>query len=178
MTHQIVRYPAGVLMDVAEPVTEFGEELQALARDLAETCTEYQGLGLAAPQIGVNQRVIFVKGPDHDPLVLVNPSWHPAPVANTWLADEGCLSLPGLQVTIERVDTIEVQALTVNREPLEFVAQGLWARTLQHEIDHLEGTLTVDHLSKGQRSLVLAGYRKNLKKMTRNFNRMVKGRAA
>ncbi|TSA40106.1 peptide deformylase [archaeon] len=174
MFHPIVRYPAGVLTGVAEPVAEFDESLLALAKDLERTCLEYDGVGLAAPQIGVNKRVALIYPRGNAPYVLVNPTWRPAPVSTSMVVEEGCLSLPGLLVDIERLDRIEVQALTVNREPLEFTAEGLQARIIQHEIDHLEGRLIVDHLTPTKRSLVLHAFRKNLKKTTRRFHDAVR----
>lgn len=170
MIRPIITRPGEVLAEltgVAEPVVEFGPELQQLAVDLTDTCDRYRGYGLAAPQIGVNRRVVYINDRIHDPIVLVNPVWVPASIATTAFEEEGCLSLPGLHVKVERPDSIEVQALTVNREPLQFTARGLHARIIQHECDHLEGTLIIDALKGLNRRLALDTFRKASKRVLR-----------
>lgn len=176
MIHPIVRYPAGVLTGVAEPVTEFGPALEDLEQDLIETCREYKGEGLAAPQIGVGQRVVVVLQIGRNATVLVNPSWTPVDGDLPQVTEEGCLSLPDVHLQVERAFRITVQALSVNREPLQFVAEGLFAQAIQHECEHLDGILIVDHLSPTQRSLTLAVYRKHVKKMVRRVHAVLRGR--
>lgn len=173
MVRTILRTPSAVLTTltaVAEPVTVFDDELRQLATDLADTCTHFEGAGLAAPQIDVNLRVMYVStlGPDHR--TLVNPSWHA--ISESWhsRANEGCLSLPGVGVTIERAEHIVVQAQSITGEPVTFTANGLSARIIQHECDHLDGVLIVDHLTGLNRKLMLDRYRKDTKRQTRRVN--------
>lgn len=167
----ILKFPDARLREVSKPVTEFGPELKTLIKDMTDTMYDAKGIGLAAPQIGELQRVIVIDTRPRDekgrrykydemtelerkieqPLVLINPVLVKGEGKTTF--DEGCLSIPGYYETVERFDKIVMKSLTPDGKEVEYETDGLLAICMQHEIDHLEGTLFVDHLSflKGKR---------------------------
>lgn len=174
MVRDIVEYPSLVLTTCAEPVTDFGPELEMLVQDMFETVLfEDRGMGLAAPQIGVGKRVIVVGGPHFGKLengeelrlAMVNPS--AVEVSDVETEEEGCLSLPGLRVDVPRPTKCRVIYLTPNREPKTIEAEGLLARAILHEIDHLNGRMIVDYLSSLKRKLALEKWSKNRKQHIR-----------
>lgn len=141
-------YPDPVLRVRCAEVEEFGSELEVLVRDMIETMHAAPGIGLAAPQVGVTERVVVVDlsvGEDAEQLlVLVNPEIH-APEGE-WVEEEGCLSIPEFTERVRRPEKIRVRARSVAGEALEVEAEGWMARALCHEVDHLDGVLFVDHL--------------------------------
>lgn len=142
----IVQDPADVLRMVAQPIGFF-DSVSELAVRLRETLKEAQGLGLAAPQIGVSRRVIAVLVPmgdgTHAPFVMVNPVL--LSVSETKTTDlEGCLSIPGVRYAVERPDKVEVQYSTPSGILCSLKASGITAKCIQHEIDHLDGILIKD----------------------------------
>ncbi len=145
----IVSYPDPVLAATAERVEVFDEELRQLADDMAETMYAAPGVGLAANQVGVLKRIIVVDVTDDQTglLKLVNPeiAWTSETLADH---EEGCLSLKGLYEHVKRPDEVIVKAQSVTGEPIEIKAEGLLAVCLQHEIDHLNGIVFIDHLSR------------------------------
>lgn len=145
----IVSYPDPVLAATAERVEVFDEELRQLADDMAETMYAAPGVGLAANQVGVLKRIIVVDVTDDQTglLKLVNPeiAWTSETLADH---EEGCLSLKGLYEHVKRPDEVIVRAQSVTGEPIEIKAEGLLAVCLQHEIDHLNGIVFIDHLSR------------------------------
>ena len=145
----IVSYPDPVLAATAERVEVFDEELRQLADDMAETMYAAPGVGLAANQVGVLKRIIVVDVTDDQTglLKLVNPeiAWTSETLADH---EEGCLSLKGLYEHVNRPDEVIVKAQSVTGEPIEIKAEGLLAVCLQHEIDHLNGIVFIDHLSR------------------------------
>lgn len=145
----IVSYPDPVLAATAERVEVFDEELRQLADDMAETMYAAPGVGLAANQVGVLKRIIVVDVTDDQTglLKLVNPeiAWTSETPADH---EEGCLSLKGLYEHVKRPDEVIVKAQSVTGEPIEIKAEGLLAVCLQHEIDHLNGIVFIDHLSR------------------------------
>lgn len=162
---EILKFPDPRLREVSVPVTVFNEELKTLVNDMLETMYDAKGIGLAAPQIGVLQRVIAIDTRPKDekgkrykydemtelekavpqPLVLINPTIVNGEGKTTF--DEGCLSIPGYFETVERFDKIKMKAQDVNGNEFIIETDGLLAICMQHELDHLEGTLFVDHLS-------------------------------
>lgn len=145
-------YPDPVLRVRCSDVTSFNDDLRKLAEDMVETMHAAVGVGLAASQIAVERRLMVVDvtgGEEPDGvLTLVNPILdHEA--GNERLA-EGCLSIPGFTETVDRPTEIQVRAQNLEGEAVEFAAEGLLARVICHEIDHLNGVLFVDHL-KGLR---------------------------
>ncbi len=153
----LVIYPDERLREVCKPVTEFDGTLKKLLDDMAETMYEAPGIGLAAPQVGVLKRVIVVDVGDSDgqpPKLyrLVNPEI----VAESGDTDseEGCLSIPDIRETIGRFEEVTVEAFNEAGKPVRIEAEGMLAICLQHEIDHLNGVLFIDHLSKLRRQLI------------------------
>ncbi|HRO66725.1 MAG TPA: peptide deformylase [Pseudobdellovibrionaceae bacterium] len=162
---EILKFPDPRLREISVPVTEFNEELKTLVKDMLETMYDAKGIGLAAPQIGVLQRVIVIDTRPRDekgrrynydemtemekaveqPLVLINPVIVKGEGKTTF--DEGCLSIPGYYETVERFDKVVMKAQDVNGKEFTVETDGLLAICMQHELDHLEGTLFVDHLS-------------------------------
>lgn len=136
---------------IAVPVMAVDDRLADLVRQLATAMADNNGVGLAAPQLGVALRLLLVTDEGrHQPRVLINPSVVPtSPPVVGW---EGCLSFPGLYAEIPRPGTCEVLAHDLDDEPIAFTARGLLARVVQHELDHLDGVLLIDHLTRGQRA--------------------------
>jgi peptide deformylase len=154
---KILRYPDARLHKVAKPVTEFGERIQQLVADMAETMYDAPGVGLAATQVDVHERLIVIDVSDtHDQLkVFVNPEI-------TWASeekqiyDEGCLSVPGIYDGVERPARVRVRALDQHGQPFELEADGLLAVCIQHEMDHLMGKVFVEYLSPLKRNRIKA----------------------
>ena len=142
-----------VLRERALEVTTFDRGLGKLAKRMIRIMHDAPGVGLAAPQIGVLQRLL-VYDVDDDPRVLVNPQLDELS-EETEETDEGCLSVPGVTMPVSRPVSLRVRALDAAAEPLEFRAEGLEARVIQHEFDHLEGVLIVDRTSRSARAAAL-----------------------
>ncbi len=160
---KIYHYPEKVLRQKAAPVTEFTKELATFAENMAETMWDAPGVGLAAPQVGKSIRLIVVdvsedreEKPQH--MVLVNPEIIAHEKMQT--DEEGCLSLPELVSKVDRYQKITVRYQDLAGESFDLDAADRFAVVLQHEIDHLDGILFLDHLSPLKRSL----YKKKVKK--------------
>lgn len=152
---------ADVLRRKAQAVPDPGPELDRLVADMFETMYDARGIGLAAPQVGLSQRLIVVdvKEEGAEPLALLNPVVAEAGTS-TEKYEEGCLSIPGVAATVERPVTCVVEALDAKGQPMRIQADGMLARCLQHEIDHLDGILFIDRLSPIKRNMILKKYRK------------------
>jgi peptide deformylase len=153
---KILHYPDKRLRLPGEPVTDFGPELQLLVDDMAETMYAAPGVGLAATQIGVTKQLFIVdvssgEGPN-DLRVFVNPEIVKAEGKIEW--EEGCLSFPGVHQDITRAERVKVRAQDRHGKSFELEADGLMAIALQHEKDHLDGKLMIDHLSALKRRIV------------------------
>ncbi|MBX3275253.1 MAG: peptide deformylase [Sandaracinaceae bacterium] len=153
----ILHYPDKRLREPGKPVTEFGPQLAKLVEDMAETMYAAPGVGLAAPQIGESVRVFVIdvataEDAPSDLRVFVNPEIVERQGVQCW--EEGCLSFPGVHEEIERAERVKVTARTVTGEAFELEADGLLAVAIQHENDHLDGKLMVDHLGLIRRRLV------------------------
>ncbi len=148
MILDIKKYPEDVLKEKSLPVDAIDKELQALIDSMIETMHAAPGIGLAAPQVGISKRLITVDitvGQEKDALiVLINPEIVEADEIID--SDEGCLSLPGETAVIKRAGRVKVKGLDRNGNNMEIEADGLLARALQHEIDHLDGILIFDRL--------------------------------
>lgn len=144
----ILQYPHPILAAKAEQVTDFNEALSTLARDMAETMYAAPGVGLAANQVGVLKRIIVVDVSEegNNLLTLVNPEVLVAD-GELQVHEEGCLSLKGLYENVKRPSHVVVRAQNLEGEFFEIEAEGLLAVCLQHEIDHLNGIVFIDHLS-------------------------------
>ena len=146
-----------VLREKAHAVTEFDRSLRKLAKRMIRVMHDAPGVGLAAPQVGVVQRLL-VYDVDDDPQVLVNPVLDEF-ADEVVEADEGCLSVPGLTMPVERPVSVRVRAQDAYGEPREFRAEGFEARVIQHEFDHLEGVLIVDRTSRSARASAMRSMR-------------------
>lgn len=162
---EIRTYPDPVLAQKAKPVEHFDEKLRQLLDNMAETMYVAPGVGLAAPQVGVSLRAIVVdaspKVEDAQLIKLVNPEISFAEGNSVF--EEGCLSVPGFTAEVTRASKIRVDGFDGYGEPVTIETDTFLATVLQHEIDHLEGVLFIDHLGRLKRDLV----RRRLKKQAR-----------
>jgi peptide deformylase len=149
-----------VLRQRAVEVAAVDDEVRRLVDDLFETMRAARGVGLAANQVGVARRVavVDVGGDDPPPLVLINPVITER--SGTQVAEEGCLSIPDIFADVERAERVVVQALARDGRPCTVTATGFKARAIQHEIDHLDGILFLDHVSAVKRGLLLAKWKR------------------
>jgi peptide deformylase len=139
----IVKHPDDVLRERAQEVTKFNANLHKLLDDLADTMYDADGVGLAAPQVGISKRVFVVDADEEHGLVeLVNPEI--VSKEGEQLGPEGCLSIPGLQGDVRRSQRIVVRGQDRNGNPVEYTGTDLFARAVQHELDHLNGVLFID----------------------------------
>jgi peptide deformylase len=156
-----------VLRQRAAPVARVDDEVRHLVEDLFETMRAARGVGLAANQVGVARRVAVVDVGDQGPppLVLINPTivGHSA---ETDTAEEGCLSIPEIYGDVERPISVTLEALDLAGRPYRLDVSGYKARAVQHEIDHLDGVLFLDHLSAVKRGLLLAKWKRSRKGKT------------
>ena len=153
----ILHYPDKRLRIPGVAVTDFGVELQTLVDDMAETMYAAPGVGLAAPQIGVHKRVFIIDvatGDDQpsDLRIFINPEILERHGEVAW--EEGCLSFPGVHEEIDRAERVKVRARDRTGASFEIEAEGLLAVAIQHEHDHLEGKLMVDHLGMLKKRMV------------------------
>ncbi len=148
---EILHYPDSRLRTRAKPVEKVDEAVRQLVDDMFETMYEAPGIGLAAVQVNVAQRVVVIDiSEEHDqPLCFINPEILESSGEETM--EEGCLSVPGYYDSVTRAETVRVRALDREGAPFELDADGLLAICIQHEIDHLDGKLFVDYLSKLKR---------------------------
>jgi peptide deformylase len=152
----ILRYPDKRLRDKALPVAVVDDEIRKLCDDMAETMYAAPGVGLAAPQIGVSKRifVIDIANADEksDLRVFINPEFVAREGEMVW--EEGCLSFPGIHEEVQRAAKVTVRAIGLDGKPFEVTAEGLLSIAIQHENDHLEGTLMVDRVSLLKRRFI------------------------
>lgn len=153
-----------VLRENAAPVEAFDDALRSLVRDMFDTMDAEEGAGLAAPQIGIAKRILVVDARREDGstasrFALVNPVLVEASREED-RALEGCLSIPGVSEVVARPAEVTVEGFDVTGAPMRVTGQGLLARALQHEIDHLNGVLFLDHLSPLKRQMLMRKYRK------------------
>ncbi len=163
MIYPIVKYGDPVLDTAAETVTEFDTpELTKLLEDMFESMYAAKGVGLAAPQIGISKRISVIDtsaGEDTSKrLVLINPEI--VNVEGSQVGEEGCLSLPGFREQVKRAQRVTVRAQNAKGEPFEMTGEDLLARAFQHETDHLNGRLYINHISVLKRDLIRRKIRK------------------
>jgi peptide deformylase len=160
----ILRYPDARLHKLAAPVTVFDEALKKLVADMVETMYAAPGIGLAATQVDVHKQVIVVDVSErHDSLVvLVNPEIVEATGESD--IEEGCLSVPGVYELVQRAERVKVRAYDQNGKAFTLEAQGLLAVCIQHEMDHLQGKVFVEHLSQLKQQRIRAKLAKQLRK--------------
>ena len=150
----ILHYPDPRLRNRAEAVARVDDEVRQLVDDMLETMYAAPGIGLAAIQVNVPKRVVTIDISEHgdQPLCLVNPEI--LELAGSVETEEGCLSVPGIYEVVQRAEWIRARALDRDGRDFEFEAEGLLAVCVQHEIDHLDGRLFVDHLSQLKRQRI------------------------
>ena len=160
---RIELYGSEVLRRPADPVDDVDDEVRALVRDMFETMYDAKGIGLAAPQVGISRRIIVLdveeESGESNRVALVNPRL----ASRTKKKDkqtEGCLSIPGVEAVVQRPVSVVVDGTDPEGQGVRLEAEGLFARALQHEIDHLDGVLFVDRLSPLKRQLLLKKWRK------------------
>lgn len=169
MLLEVLQFPDPRLREKAEPVRpdEVDDELRELAANMAETMYDEPGIGLAAPQVGEAIRLIVVdtdwteEDADTKPTVLVNPKIVRREGAVVW--SEGCLSVPDFTADVDRAERVVLEALDLDGNSVVEEVEGLRAVCFQHEIDHLDGVLFIDRLSRLKRSLYVQKRRKTLK---------------
>jgi peptide deformylase len=166
MIHPIVKYGDEVLAKKAAPITTFDGELQKLIEDMFESMYAAQGVGLAAPQIGISRHIAVIditNGKDPKAkLVLVNPEI--IAIEGRQVEEEGCLSVPGFREKVRRPAKATVRAFDRNGKEFTMTGEGLLARAFCHETDHLNGRLFLSHLSSLKRELIARKIRKLVKK--------------
>ena len=169
---KIITEPNDILRKKSLPVEKVDEDLQRLMNDMLETMYAAPGIGLAAIQIGVPKRVIVLdiarKDTPKNPIYLVNPEII-SKSQNYLTYEEGCLSVPGQFAEIERPDKCHIRYLDYYDHPKELKAEGMLATCIQHELDHLEGILFIDYLSKLKKSMIV----KKLAKQKEQLDRIV-----
>lgn len=159
---RILHYPEPLLREKSQPVTEVNEEIRQLASDMAETMYAAPGVGLAAPQVGVLKRVIVIDcAPQNEERRLIG-AVNPEIISfeGEINEEEGCLSVPDYYARVVRHPKVRVRFLNLEGETVEMDAEGLEAVAFQHEIDHLDGVLFVDHLSSLKKSMFKKKYKK------------------
>jgi len=171
MIRKILTYPDPELKKKSLPVTIINEKIRDLVQDLAETMYAAPGVGLAAPQIGIHQRVIVidVSSKEEAPglIVAINPVIVQADGES--YEEEGCLSVPKYAANVRRHSRVVVNALNLLGEETAFKADGLLAIAFQHEIDHLDGILFIDHLSPLKRDIFRKKYRRMTEERQESF---------
>lgn len=162
---QIYEYPHPILREKATEVPAVDEEIKQLLSDMLETMYDANGVGLAAPQVGISKRMVVIDVEQDEetgkgnPICMVNPKI-------TWASEEinihceGCLSVPKQSAEVERPASVKVKYTDEKGEEHEVLAEGLFATAVQHELDHLDGVLYIDHISRLKRNILL----KKLKK--------------
>ncbi|KAF0814528.1 Peptide deformylase 1 [Andreprevotia sp. IGB-42] len=160
----ILHYPDERLHTVAKPVTQFDNRLHQMIDDMAQTMYEAPGIGLAATQVDFHQRliVIDISETKDQLMVLINPEIVEMDGKTTY--EEGCLSVPGIYEEVERAEHIRVKALDRNGKPFEIDAHELLAICIQHEIDHLDGKVFVEKLSRLKLNRIVQKLKKNQRK--------------
>ncbi|MEM6463175.1 MAG: peptide deformylase [Pseudomonadota bacterium] len=159
----IVVIPDPVLRTKSEPIESVDEEIRRLADDMLETMYDAPGIGLAAIQVGIPRRMLVIdcskEDEDKDPLVFINPQIV-AQSDDRSAYEEGCLSIPDYYAEVERPSEVTVDYVDRDGNKQQLEADGLLATCLQHEIDHLNGVLFIDHISKLKRSMVIKKFTK------------------
>ncbi len=162
---EIKKFNEPVLRRKCQDVKKVDKKLKKLIVDMAQTMERNQGIGLAAPQVGISKRVIVVLNLENRRILgLVNPKILKKG-RETEIGEEGCLSFPGIFLKIKRVKEVEIEGIDINGKKIKLKTKGLLARVFQHEIDHLDGILFIDRISFWQRRKI----RTKLKELKRKY---------
>ena len=158
---KVYEYPHPILKEKAEKVAKVDNDLRRLLDDMLETMYSAGGVGLAAPQVGISQRIVVIDAERDDegnkpgrPLYLINPEIIEKSIEKV-CGEEGCLSVPEQRAEVERFAWVKVRYLDYNGEPREMLADDFLAIVVQHELDHLDGILYIDRISRLKRSMLL-----------------------
>ena len=163
---EIVKFPDPRLKQVSKPITEVDDALRELARDMIEVMYDEPGIGLAAPQVGAGVRMFVIdtewsnEGVEKNATVVLNPEISDREGEITW--EEGCLSVPDYVANVDRHAKITLNASDLDGNPIEETVEGLRAVCIQHEVDHLDGILFIDRISRLKRSLYVKKRKKQL----------------
>jgi len=163
---EVLQFPDPRLKRVSRKIDRVDDEIRDLAANMCEVMYDEPGIGLAAPQVGVDLRLIVVDtewgedGKDRNPIVMVNPEIHEPEGKIVW--EEGCLSVPDFTADVTRANQIVIRGSDLDGNDLEIRAGGLQAVCFQHEIDHLDGILFIDRISRLKRSLYVKRRKKQL----------------
>ena len=165
----IIIHPDPRLKKVSIPITNITDRIKRLSLDMLETMYQASGVGLAAPQVGVTERLVVMdcsSEGDKREVILINPQivWSSEENASS---EEGCLSIPDFREEITRPKSVRVKFLGLDNFPREEIFEGLWATCIQHEIDHLNGKLFIDYLGPMKRSLITRKMKKFKKELGR-----------
>jgi len=165
MILNILKYPDKRLRTIAKPVVSVNETIKQQVKDMFETMYEAPGIGLAATQVNFHQRIIVIDVSEqcNEPICLINPEVIEKSGEIQW--EEGCLSVPDYYENVIRANDIKVQALNQNGETFELEASEMLSVCIQHEIDHLDGILFIDHLSKLKQKRLKKKTEKKVKKL-------------
>ncbi len=164
---KVYEYPHPVLKKKAEKVSVVDDELRAFMDDMLETMYDSNGCGLAAPQVGVSKRIVVIdiarEDEEPSPMYLVNPEiiWKSE---ETEICEEGCLSLPEMRAEVERPASVKIHYLDYDGRECELLAEDFLAVAAQHELDHLDGILYIDHLSRLKRQMLVKKLENSRKK--------------
>ena len=160
---EILTLGSEVLRKKCATIAVFDKKLEDLVVAMIDSMHAGDGIGLAGPQVGVEKRVFVCHIPDDDPRVFINPEiiGTSQEIASY---EEGCLSIPGVYSDVMRPKAVTVQAWTLEGRPFKIEAEGLLARVIQHEIDHLKGILFIDHLTEKKRQRIISQYEKRQSK--------------
>lgn len=165
---EVLQFPDPRLREKSKSIAEITDEIRELAADMLEVMYDEPGIGLAAPQVGECIRLIVVdtewteEGTERNPQVLVNPEIVARDGKITWT--EGCLSVPDFEADVERSERVTLRAVDLDGEEIVREAEGLTAVCYQHEIDHLDGILFIDHISRLKRNLYVQRRKKTLRR--------------
>lgn len=152
---KILEFPDPRLRTIAEPVETVDDEVRKIIDDMFETMYDAPGIGLAATQVNIHKQIVVIDISEegNEPLVLINPSFEVL-TDETEQMQEGCLSVPGFYENVVRPERVKLNAIGRDGEPYELIAEGLLAVCIQHELDHLNGKLFVDHISRLKRDRI------------------------
>lgn len=154
---EVLVFPNSVLRKKCKKVQEINDEIIKIAQDMTDTMYAKGGIGLAAPQVGISKQLI-VLDIGTGPITLINPEL--TIVEGTSTMEEGCLCLPKISVEVERYNNVQIKGIDLKGNPVSFDAEDLLARVFQHEIDHLQGRLIIDKLSKLKRDMLIRKFKK------------------
>ncbi len=163
---EVLQFPDARLKRVSDRIEEVTDQLRQLAQDMCEVMYDEPGIGLAAPQVGENVRLIVVdtdwtdEDQERSPIVMVNPEISEQEGSIVW--NEGCLSVPDFTADVTRDERLRISGTDLEGEPVEVRAEGLQAVCFQHEVDHLDGILFIDRISRLKRGLYVKRRKKQL----------------